>query len=113
MHANTKLGSTANAAIAAIIGPPKTPLTTNVITEMTSPGVYVIQYLVRCEIGIFSRLAFKQISSCANCRMRKESLLYENRVDNGGLSVGTRCSAEPCECLVYFHIVDAQIHLSD
>lgn len=56
MHANTKEGSTANAAIAAAIGPPKTPLTTIVIMEMANPGVYVVQYLARCEIGMLSHL---------------------------------------------------------
>ena len=56
MHANTKEGSTANAAIATAIGPPRKPLTTIVIMEMATPGVYVIQYLARCEIGILSRL---------------------------------------------------------
>lgn len=56
MHASTKEGSTANAAIAATIGPPKTPPTTSVIAEMATPGVYVIQYLARCDIGMLSRL---------------------------------------------------------
>jgi len=56
MHANTKEGRTTNAAIAAMMDPPKTPLTTNVITETANPGVYVIQYLARCDIGMLSRL---------------------------------------------------------
>jgi len=73
MHANTKEGSTANAAIVAIIGPPQTPLTTIVITEMATPGVYVIQYLARCEIGMLSHL-----TEFILIRIRRGTMVFGN-----------------------------------
>ena len=71
MHANIKEGSTANAAIAAAIGPPKTPLTPIVIMEMATPGVYVIQYLVRFEIAMLSRR-----TEFISIRIRRGTLVF-------------------------------------